>query len=132
MHYFFRIFRSTGATPSTDNVGETRFINQRFITEKPHVSQFSTKFPGPLDQKTRSEIPKQLSMEEMVRMSSIHTPSLVEIGDTRTKIREFVFLFCLSVTLGLFWSLHCNEVQLRHLLINLHRVREIFRRRSIV
>jgi len=70
---------------------------------------FLPKILGPKSPKIRGRIPKQLSVDKMVRTFSIHMPSLVEIGlcmATRTKMRVFVFLYLSLCHAGcdLFWS----------------------------
>jgi len=78
--------------------GKIRFISRGFITEKLRAGHFSPKFL-----ETRGRIPKQLLWKKMVLTSFIHLPSLVEVYARRHENenkRVFVFLFCLSVTVG--------------------------------
>jgi len=77
-------FETQGSPHIRLKLGEIRFINLRFITEKPRVSHFSPKLHGPLAEKL-----KALSMENMVRTSFIHMPSSVKIGlSTATRERK--------------------------------------------
>jgi len=100
--------RPTVATSSTDipeifrcsysphirlKFGEIRFINQRFITEKPRVESF---------------LPKMSTEKNGTDVHYLHAKlggDRFTHGDGRTKIRVFEFLFCLChAGRGLFWS----------------------------
>jgi len=77
-------------------------INLGFITKKLRSSHFPQNILGANSAKTSGWIPKQLHVEKMVWISSIHMPSLVEIGSwaaTGGKKKQRCFYVCLFLSM---------------------------------
>jgi len=130
---FFRLFAPQGRLPPPIFLKFTGFmcsysphirdlVHKSGIYNQKTARSFLPEIPGTTSPKTGDQIPKQLPTEKMVRTSSIHVPSLVEIGlCTTTQEQKCVFFVCLSC---LAWPVlvsqicrdvqHFNEVQLHH------------------
>jgi len=79
--------------------GEIRFINQGFITENSLDGHFFPKFREPLSQKLDVRSHGINDTDVLYPPAKFGGDRFIH-GDTRTKIRVFVFHFRLFVTLG--------------------------------